>query len=235
MIGALSLVIVVWLGTSMNCSRTSTFTGRSMIGIRKRSPGARTSASFVLPSRKTTIFSYCCTTRTDRYRSNRARKRTATRTANRTAISTRALLSSCAIRWPSRTRPGKRTASTRPAGRPRPRAPRASGRPSSLRAVHSSPTACTVPSGLISVETTPGFAGDAQAAHEHGARAHPAGPVGGHARSAHRRPRSGRPSRRSPAARPRPRARSARRSCRTACPLRPRRRRRRRSRAGRDW
>ena len=35
MIGALSLVMVVWLGTSMNCSRMSTLTGRSMIGIRK--------------------------------------------------------------------------------------------------------------------------------------------------------------------------------------------------------
>ena len=42
MIGALSFVIVVWLGTSMNCSRRSTLTGRSMIGIRKRRPGPRT-------------------------------------------------------------------------------------------------------------------------------------------------------------------------------------------------
>ena len=68
MIGALSLVIVVWLGTSMNCSRMSTLTGRSMIGIRNRRPGPRTRPSFVLPSRKTTICSYCWTTRTDRYR-----------------------------------------------------------------------------------------------------------------------------------------------------------------------
>ena len=68
MIGALSLVIVVWLGTSMNCSRTSTFTGRSITGMRNRRPGSRTRASFVLPRRKTTIFSYCCTTRTERYR-----------------------------------------------------------------------------------------------------------------------------------------------------------------------
>ena len=40
MIGALSLVIVVWLGTSMNCSRRSTLTGRSTIGIRKTEAGA---------------------------------------------------------------------------------------------------------------------------------------------------------------------------------------------------
>ena len=46
MIGALSLVIVVWLGTSMNCSRTSTLTGRSMTGTRKRRPGSRTMPSF---------------------------------------------------------------------------------------------------------------------------------------------------------------------------------------------
>ena len=39
MIGALSLVIVVWLGTSMNCSRMSTLTGRSTIGIEE--PQAR--------------------------------------------------------------------------------------------------------------------------------------------------------------------------------------------------
>ena len=68
MIGALSLVIVVWLGTSMNCSRMSTLTGRSMIGIRNRRPGSRTRPSLVLPSRNTTICSYCWTTRTDRYR-----------------------------------------------------------------------------------------------------------------------------------------------------------------------
>ena len=49
LIGALSLVIVVWLGTSMNCSRMSTLTGRSMTGIRKRRPGSRTIDSFVLP------------------------------------------------------------------------------------------------------------------------------------------------------------------------------------------
>ena len=49
MIGALSLVIVVWLGTSMNCSRRSTTTPRSTIGIRKRTPGLRTIASFVRP------------------------------------------------------------------------------------------------------------------------------------------------------------------------------------------
>ena len=42
LIGALSLVIVVWLGISMNFSRMSTFTGRSMTGIRKRRPGPRT-------------------------------------------------------------------------------------------------------------------------------------------------------------------------------------------------
>ena len=35
LIGALSLVMFVWLGTSMNFSRMSTFTGRSTIGIRK--------------------------------------------------------------------------------------------------------------------------------------------------------------------------------------------------------
>ena len=68
MIGALSFVIVVWLGTSMNCSRTSTLTGRSITGMRNRRPGPRTRASFVRPRRKTTIFSYCCTTRTERYR-----------------------------------------------------------------------------------------------------------------------------------------------------------------------
>ena len=68
MIGALSLVIVVWLGTSMNCSRMSTLTGRSTNGIRNRRPGPRTIPSFVLPSRNTTICSYCCTTRTERYR-----------------------------------------------------------------------------------------------------------------------------------------------------------------------
>ena len=39
MIGALSLVIVVWLGTSMNCSRMSTLTGRSMIGIEEPQAG----------------------------------------------------------------------------------------------------------------------------------------------------------------------------------------------------
>ena len=49
MIGALSLVIVVWLGTSMNCSRMSTLTGRSTIGMRNRRPGSRTIDSFVLP------------------------------------------------------------------------------------------------------------------------------------------------------------------------------------------
>ena len=48
LIGALSLVIVVWLGTSMNCSRRSTFTGRSTIGIRNRRPGPRTRPSFGL-------------------------------------------------------------------------------------------------------------------------------------------------------------------------------------------
>ena len=68
MIGALSLVIVVWLGTSMNCSRMSTFTGRSTTGMRNLRPGSRTIDSFVLPRRKTTIRSNCCTTRTDRYR-----------------------------------------------------------------------------------------------------------------------------------------------------------------------
>ena len=65
MIGALSLVIVVWLGTSVSVSRRSTLTGRSTIGIRNRRPGSRTIASFVLPRRNTTIRSYCCTTRTD--------------------------------------------------------------------------------------------------------------------------------------------------------------------------
>ena len=49
MIGALSLVIVVWLGTSMNCSRMSTLTGRSTIGIRNTSPGPGPSDSLVLP------------------------------------------------------------------------------------------------------------------------------------------------------------------------------------------
>ncbi len=39
LIGALSLVIVVWLGTSMNFSRMSTFAGLSMTGMRKRRSG----------------------------------------------------------------------------------------------------------------------------------------------------------------------------------------------------
>ena len=60
--------MVVWLGTSVRVSRRSTFTGRSTTGIRNRSPGSRTIASLVLPSRKTTMRSYCCTIRTDRYR-----------------------------------------------------------------------------------------------------------------------------------------------------------------------
>ena len=87
LIGALSLVIVVWLGTSMNCSRMSTFTGRSMIGIRNRRPGPRTRPSFVLPSRKTTICSYCCTTRTDRYRMMSTTIRTNARVASATTSS----------------------------------------------------------------------------------------------------------------------------------------------------
>jgi hypothetical protein len=78
LIGALSLVIVVWLGTSMNCSRMSTFTGRSTIGIRKRRPGSFTSRSSVRPRRKTTIRSYCCTTLTERYRIARTTTRTTT-------------------------------------------------------------------------------------------------------------------------------------------------------------
>src|SRR3972149_2907197 len=49
LIGALSLVIVVWLGTSMNCSRRSARTGRSTIGMRKMSPGPRTRLSSVRP------------------------------------------------------------------------------------------------------------------------------------------------------------------------------------------
>ncbi len=66
LIGALSLVIVVWLGTSMNCSWMFTLTGRSINGMRNRRPGSRTSPSFVLPSLKTTMFSYCWTTLIDR-------------------------------------------------------------------------------------------------------------------------------------------------------------------------
>ena len=59
LIGALSLVIVVCDGTSMNFSRMSTFCGRSMIGMRKRRPGPRTSPGPVWPRRKMTIRSYC--------------------------------------------------------------------------------------------------------------------------------------------------------------------------------
>ena len=67
LIGALSLVIVVCDGTSMNFSRMSILKGRSMIGIRKRRPGSRTRLGPVRPSRKMTMRSYCWTTRTERY------------------------------------------------------------------------------------------------------------------------------------------------------------------------
>ena len=82
LIGALSLVIVVWLGTSMNFSRMSTFAGRSMTGIRKRSPGSRTRLGPVRPRRKMTIRSYCCTTRIDRYSATSRKTTTAVMTAS---------------------------------------------------------------------------------------------------------------------------------------------------------
>ncbi len=86
MIGALSLVMVVWLGTSVSVSRRSTLTGRSTIGMRKRRPGSRTIDSLVLPRRNTTMRSYCCTTRTDRYRITSTTTRTKPR-ATRAATS----------------------------------------------------------------------------------------------------------------------------------------------------
>src|SRR5918993_3052702 len=98
LIGALSLVIVVWLGTSMNCSRMSTLTGRSTSGIRNRSPGSRTIASLVLPSRNTTIRSYCCTTRTDRYRTMRMTTATKARAASAAAISMSSPVSGAGVR-----------------------------------------------------------------------------------------------------------------------------------------
>ncbi len=58
LMGALSLVMVVCEGTSMNCSRRSTFTGRSTMGIRNMSPGPMTIRSDVRPKRKTTMRMY---------------------------------------------------------------------------------------------------------------------------------------------------------------------------------
>src|SRR5207248_8246222 len=65
LIGALSLVIVVWLGTSMNCSRRSVRRGRSTHGRRKTSPGPFTRSGPVRPKRKMTSRSYSFTTRMD--------------------------------------------------------------------------------------------------------------------------------------------------------------------------
>src|SRR3954453_3351659 len=65
LIGALSLVIVVWLGTSMNCSRRSVRTGRSMNGRRNTSPGPLTRLGPVRPKRKMTSRAYSFTIRTD--------------------------------------------------------------------------------------------------------------------------------------------------------------------------
>src|SRR5215203_522509 len=98
LMGALSLVIVVWLGTSMNCSRMSTLTGRSTSGMRNRRPGSRTIASFVLPSLNTTIRSYCCTTRTDRYRTMRMTTPTNARAASAAAISMSSPVSGAGVR-----------------------------------------------------------------------------------------------------------------------------------------
>ena len=47
--GALSLVMFVWLGISSKSSRTSTLTGRSTTGMRNRRPGSLTSSGRVLP------------------------------------------------------------------------------------------------------------------------------------------------------------------------------------------
>ena len=52
LIGALSLVMLVWLGTSMNCSRRSTRTPRCTIGTTKTQPGPLTSFGLVRPSVK---------------------------------------------------------------------------------------------------------------------------------------------------------------------------------------
>ncbi len=76
LIGALSLVIVVCDGTSMNCSRRSTPTGRSTSGIRNTSPGPLTRRSFVRPNRNTTSRAYSLTTRTVRYRSSSSTRMT---------------------------------------------------------------------------------------------------------------------------------------------------------------
>ena len=63
--GALSFVIAVWRGTSMNCSRMSTLVPESMTGTRNRKPGLRTRPGFVWPQRLTTIRSHWFTIRTD--------------------------------------------------------------------------------------------------------------------------------------------------------------------------
>ena len=73
LIVTLSLVIVVWLGTSMNCSRRLTLRGRSTTGMRNTRPGPLTSDSSVLPSRKTTSWSSRFTTRIDSHRMTRIR------------------------------------------------------------------------------------------------------------------------------------------------------------------
>ena len=61
LIGALSLVMLVWLGTSMNCSRRSTLIPRWTIGTTSTQPGPLTSSGLVRPSVNTRIRSYWLT------------------------------------------------------------------------------------------------------------------------------------------------------------------------------
>src|SRR6186713_2259944 len=93
LIGALSLVMPVWLGTSMNCSRRSTLMPRWAIGTTNTQPGPLTSFGLVRPRVKMRIRSYWLTIRTAaKNRSSRMMpmKTTATMTA---ASSMDALLS----------------------------------------------------------------------------------------------------------------------------------------------
>src|SRR6476659_5792815 len=86
LIGALSLVMPVWLGTSMNRSRRSTRMPRWAIGTTNTQPGPLTSFGLVRPRVKIRSRSYWLTIRTAaKNRSSRTRPRKTTATATATS------------------------------------------------------------------------------------------------------------------------------------------------------